>query len=337
MGNPAAVVVWEGPSRLNGEKILVIATGLRSKASSHTNAKTGDLIQLYILPADTDPREAIDSGEDAAVCGSCVHRPTATGEDARRDCYVNVAWAPRNLWLAHRAGNVPPMPRGLLEGAAIRFGAWGDPAAVPVRVWQGLFRGASMHTGYTQLWRDLDVRTWGWLMASVDSEDDQLKASRRGWRTFRTVYDDETPTDLERECLATASHVTCLGCGGCGGTHSAGATRPPYFIRVHGFRHGRPKLVKTEKVEEKRTGWTFPSQLAVLRELDRSGRPLTTRELLVRLGYPDPTRFVFSDARKTLDRLVSVGEVRALGKTKGRSWQLGDAGIARVVREDREV
>ena len=44
--NANGIVLWEGPSRLDGSPIVVIAVGL--KASS-TNTKTGGMLQTYVV------------------------------------------------------------------------------------------------------------------------------------------------------------------------------------------------------------------------------------------------------------------------------------------------
>lgn len=231
VGDPATVELWRGPSQINAEPIVLLAACVR-RPGAGVNPKTGDMVQLYFLPQLVDPREAIDHGKDAAVCGSCPHRPSSGG-----DCYVNVAWAPRNLWRAWSRGLTPIAPPEVFEGAAIRFGAWGDPAAAPLSVLQPLVRSAAMHTGYTQRWASLDVAEWGWLMASVVDAEQAARAQALGWRTFRTVYSDsEPPTGAEVQCLADSDGVTCVACGACNGTSSA---RPSVWLPVHGFRAGR--------------------------------------------------------------------------------------------------
>lgn len=228
IGSAPTAEMWRGPSQIDGSPIVVLATGLRKPSPSNVNPKTGDLVQLYILPQ-SDPREAIDSGKDAAVCGSCPHRPSTGG-----DCYVNVAWAPRNLWRTWFAGRMPHGPPELFVGASLRFGAWGDPAAVPLDVWWPLLQGAAMHTGYTQRWELLDVRLWGWLMASVVDAAAAERAQAAGWRTFRTVYGgSEPPAENERECAASSDGISCIACGACNGTVSE---RPSVWLPVHGFR-----------------------------------------------------------------------------------------------------
>lgn len=59
------VVFYEGPSRIDGAPIIGIAT------FGTSNEKTGNLVQTWILRSDVHPIDAINSGEDASICGSC--------------------------------------------------------------------------------------------------------------------------------------------------------------------------------------------------------------------------------------------------------------------------
>ncbi len=222
-------VAWEGPSRFDGTPIVVVITGIRTPAS---NPKTGDMVQAYILPADEIPREAIRTGGDRSVCGDCKQRPSKGGK-----CYVTVQFGPGHIWRYYRAHRYPKLtPDGaaaLLQGATMRFGAWGDPAAVPLEVWTPMLEALDGHTGYTHAWRDLGEE-WHWLTASVDSPTEHFRAQRRGWRTFRVRPPGAPLLEGELECLADAHGVTCLACQGCNG--SAGAGRPSFAIVEHGFR-----------------------------------------------------------------------------------------------------
>ena len=82
------LVLHEGPSPIDGEPIVSIAT-LHSN-----NRKTGDMVQIWILRQDMAPMEAIKSGGDRSICGGCPHRGTGT----KRSCYVNVFRAPAAIW-----------------------------------------------------------------------------------------------------------------------------------------------------------------------------------------------------------------------------------------------
>jgi len=61
------VLLYDGPSRLNGARILIIGT------AQNGNRKIGHMLQLWIIPA-ISPIAAVQSGADVAVCGDCVHR-----------------------------------------------------------------------------------------------------------------------------------------------------------------------------------------------------------------------------------------------------------------------
>ena len=67
------VVLYRGPSLLNGRPVVCVAVGL-SRPSA--NGKTGDFIQTFILADDGEnPVDALKSGGDGSVCGDCPHRP----------------------------------------------------------------------------------------------------------------------------------------------------------------------------------------------------------------------------------------------------------------------
>ena len=70
---PLGVILYEGPSMLDRSvDIVCIATGIRQPSS---NAKTGPMVQTWIMRQDTAPHDAQRTGEDEAVCGDCKLRP----------------------------------------------------------------------------------------------------------------------------------------------------------------------------------------------------------------------------------------------------------------------
>src|SRR5262245_25281056 len=77
---PLGLVLYRGPSLLNGRPIVCIATGLARQSKNRT---TGPVVQTYILPDRENPLAALASGGDAAVCGDCPHRPVVR-PDGRR-------------------------------------------------------------------------------------------------------------------------------------------------------------------------------------------------------------------------------------------------------------
>ena len=81
-----SVILWEGASLLDGAPIVAIAT------FASRNAKTGDMVQTWIMRADMAPMDALASGDDVSICGDCMHRPANGGS-----CYVKVWQAPRSI------------------------------------------------------------------------------------------------------------------------------------------------------------------------------------------------------------------------------------------------
>lgn len=202
-------VIYDGPSALDGERVVVIVTALNGSR----NIKTGNLIQTYILRADMHPIEAVRSGADVSICGDCKHRGDGTG--AGRSCYVTLGHGPSTVWKAWSRGVYdvakPEVAALALAGRMIRLGTYGDPAAVPIEVWQELTRYAEGWTGYSHQWRAID-RAWSRLvMASADTLAEASEAQALGYRTFRvgagTVFGKEVrcPASAEMGKLATCA------------------------------------------------------------------------------------------------------------------------------------
>lgn len=234
---PNGVIVYRGPSVLDGSPIIMIATGL---VKTSTNAKTGDLIQTWILRDDMSPRAAIESGADSAICGACPHRGiVANGKNYKRSCYVRIDQAPRNIWTSAKRGIYPvaslDAARVLFYGRRVRLGAYGDPAAVPIYVWEWILADAAISPGYTHQWRTCDPRFAFYVMASADSTADRDAAKALGYRVFRARLASEPLAPREVICPASqeAGHkTTCDKCGACAGLRAK--AKADIAIIVHG-------------------------------------------------------------------------------------------------------
>src|SRR5512145_2281288 len=68
---PIGLVLYEGPSRITGEPIVVILTGLVRPSK---NQKTGPMLQCWILRRDMNPIKAGERGKATltAICGVCA-------------------------------------------------------------------------------------------------------------------------------------------------------------------------------------------------------------------------------------------------------------------------
>jgi len=213
-----------------------------------SNVKTGaGTVQVHILDAETDPVTAYQSGTPGNCPTECQHLQDGT-------CYVRYEQAPLGIWKAWNRGNVAPLPRAgigdYLQRAAdrgytlLRFGASGDPAALPaalVRVLADAADAAGMdRTAYTHAWQRASARhLQAYAMASVDDVDAQARAALAGWRTFRasTFAGDDVPAVGEVRCPASAERgalLTCATCKVCnGGTPATDA--PSVVLRLHGI------------------------------------------------------------------------------------------------------
>lgn len=229
------VILYEGPSKIDGAPIVVVATGL---AKASRNAKTGAMVQTYIIRSDVHPIDASRSGQDASICGACPHRGDGTGKG--RSCYVTLAHGPSTVFKAYQRGVYPKASAfeaaALFTDKMVRLGTYGDPAAAPLAMWKVALASAKGWTGYTHQWRSADPRWAELVMASADSVADMDAAHALGFRTFRVTA---TPfQNLKgREAVCPASEekgkvAACITCRACMGT--SGKARVSIQIAAHG-------------------------------------------------------------------------------------------------------
>lgn len=229
------VVLYEGPSKLDGQPIVVIATGIK-KASR--NAKTGAMIQTYILRSDVHPIEAVKTGADVSICGDCKHRGDGTGKG--RSCYVTLAHGPRAVWDGYQRGIYPKAnafeAERLFAGAMVRLGTYGDPAAAPFALWKTALYSAKGWTGYTHQWKSIPSRWHELVMASADSLEEMEAAQGLGYRTFRVTAEPfENVKGKEVICPASEERgkvTDCAACRACMGT--SGKAKASIQIAAHG-------------------------------------------------------------------------------------------------------
>lgn len=237
----AGVILYEGPSAIDGAPVVVIANRIDAKSA---NAKTGAMVQTFIIRADVHPMRALKDGRDESVCGDCPQRPFKGGK-----CYVDVAKSVASVYGAYERGRYarpgvdydPAILPDLFAGRAFRLGTYGDPAAAPFQIWRAAALKAAKITGYSHQWRDPRFQAFALLcMASCETESDHLLASACGWRTFRAKRAGETKSANEIGCPAAkenGARTSCDRCGLCAGNTSKSAR--DIVINLHGFRVGR--------------------------------------------------------------------------------------------------
>ena len=205
-----------GPSGLTNDTIATIAV------FNSTNEKTGNVVQVYYLPVAEHPIDAVKSGLDTAVCGSCPLKPSNTNV-----CYVRKFHGPSVVWRTFKAGRYPHYKDlsqadqnkvlSILKSKPIRLGAWGDPAS-DIETSKFLASLAPQITAYTHQWQTTP-QLKPFTMASVDTTEDYAIAKDSGWRTYRHTSDN-LAFDNEIVCPHKTHNVQCIDCGLCSGTAS---------------------------------------------------------------------------------------------------------------------
>jgi hypothetical protein len=201
------------------------------------------MVQSYILRSDISPLAALRTGADTAMCGACVHK--AKSYDGKtwsgRSCYVRVDTAPLGIWRARARGNVPRVTLSelseLTQDRPVRLGTYGDPASVPLAVWNAFCRYATMWTGYTHQSANKRLRdVLKYCQISADSEGDSLAARGAGIGSFRVLAQGESALPFEMVCPASEEAgkvATCATCKACSGLDGANVV-----IQSHGIGKG---------------------------------------------------------------------------------------------------
>jgi hypothetical protein len=218
-------IIYNGPSLLDGKPIVVIAT------YSKRNAKTGAVVQTYILVDGMNPLDASKTGADFSICGNCAMRGEVTTDPnrkqaAKRRCYVNLGQGVLIVYKSFLRGvyamadNIAAR-KSIGRGRFVRIGTYGDPAAVPPAVWEELLSEADTFTAYSHQsgWRP-DI-----AMQSADNYAQAFEHWKAGRRTFRVVS-DILELDKKNEVLCPASkeagrRVQCTACKLCKGSAPA--------------------------------------------------------------------------------------------------------------------
>lgn len=281
MKKPLGIILYKGPSKIDGQMIIVLATGF----DKSSNEKTGNMIQTWIMTLRMSPIEAKRYGHDYSVCGDCKHKHLGS-------CYVNIAHGPHNTYKAYMNDRYVKFEDSHLElfkGRNIRLGSYGDPAAVPTYVWDKVCSVTNGHTGYTHQWnkRFVDPKLKDYCMASCDNETEYRKAKKMGWRSFRIRFDNEQPL-LEKEFVCPASNeagnkTSCTKCKACMGL-GAKTKKDPCII-AHGLEH---KIVKfkwgMERIawkEKYRVSFDYPLKKKKKRKKRKSPEVKKTAPMLV--------------------------------------------------------
>ena len=232
------MTLWRGPSSIDGQPVAAVLTGLERRSK---NSGTGPVLQAWFFRQDLPPIEARQGGEDASVCGDCLYRDGT--------CYVGVHREVTSVWRAYTRDRYPLVPPSLIRHHlfqvdalvawhGLRWGAYGDPACVPLGLTELFYRQArpgKVWLSYTHQWHDprfRDLRHY--CMASVDSPEQREAAIALGFKPFRVRSDIEPLEPGEFVCPKSEEAgraLTCDRCKACHGGIYRGQASPT--VRVH--------------------------------------------------------------------------------------------------------
>jgi hypothetical protein len=186
------------------------------------------MAQLIIMREDMHPMEAVNSGADESVCGSCPARKVNDNW-----CYVLVS---KPIATVYKAYKNERYPEGSVDDItksrwSFRHGTYGNPSAIPFEVNEEIFTAlqdcGKGWTAYEHEWRTCDQRMSKYSMASCETIEDAKEAVDKGWRPYLSCLPEEV--EQAKDDLGVIScpyklHDTttpqCSDCGMCSGNSS---------------------------------------------------------------------------------------------------------------------
>ena len=214
--NHNGLVLWQS------DELVAILTNIKRPSR---NEKTGDLLQIFIFYKHELPSLAIVSGNDRHCCGDCGRRPLLAKESGLAPCYVTLWQGPDSVWKCWESGGYPNWDGSpyIFRRKLVRFGAYGDPAYIPLDIVSSIADACKAHTGYTHQWNDPMYITYRkFFKASVDTQQEYNKAQALGWSTYRARGKEEPLQSNEHVCPASkeagrrSKCETCMLCNGHG-------------------------------------------------------------------------------------------------------------------------
>lgn len=238
--NENGVSLGQFISPYNGDLIELVAL-------FRGNKKTGDLIQLSVLPVDGDIADKT-SGRNA-ICGDCPHNKLGTCYAYDQGLFV--------MMKEFRQGNYKPMQLqeflNITKGKLIRFGRFGDLSMLPFELVEAIAENSGGFTGYTNQWRSkfYDKRFNSLFMISTLGEKDTLKAQtmHEGARIFKVIHtDQEYKNSIENGVITCPSEngFQCSDCLLCDGGNSKVST-VDIEIKAHGLTYKSTRINKLLK------------------------------------------------------------------------------------------
>ena len=227
-GKPFSII--EIPSELMPDQTIVLIAKY-----NQTNRKTGLMVQLSILDTSIQAVHKID-GSIPNGQGCSESQCTAF-----KACYVrsNIQhiFPMTGVLNRYKAGELPSIHWidfvVLCQDKNVRFGEFGDPAAINIRYVEELAYRAKNHTGYTHQWKTCNQDLRFFFMASVETQADYDQAVSMGWKCF-FVGADPIKGKIMQCPNESKANLQCQDCMLCNGAK----TKFSISIQPHG-RQGK--------------------------------------------------------------------------------------------------
>lgn len=222
-------------SPVNGDLIELIAlfTG---------NKKTGDMIQLSVLPVNGDIAD--NTQGRAAICGTCPH--VALGS-----CYAYDQGL-FSMMKAYRKGSYKFMEMtdflAIAQTRKIRFGRFGDISLLPFDLIDEIAANCQGYTGYTNQWRSkhYDSRFNALFMMSTLGEKDSIAAFKKhpDARQFKVIHTETEYTNDTAEGVITCPSENGFNCNECLLCDGGAARVADVFIEIkaHGLDYKSKRI-----------------------------------------------------------------------------------------------
>ena len=173
------VTLYEGPSRITGEPVALIATGLSIPTS---NPKTPHCVTVWGISSNTPPSIHIKQGAES-TCGNC---PILS------ECYVG-GYALASVYRAYKSGKYPRLglerlPELMRRGYKLRLGGYGNPSIVGWRQFGAIIPNLGVKwLSYEHDWQSCPASWRRVSMASTENISGTLAAHSRGWRAYQVA------------------------------------------------------------------------------------------------------------------------------------------------------
>ena len=234
--NGVTLGIYTSPA--NGQLIEIVAL-------FKGNTKTGDMVQISVLPVHGDIHETSEGR--TAICGSCPLKKTCYAYDQGLF----------SMMKAYRGGKYQSMDMdvflSIVKHRFVRFGRFGDISLLPFEVVEKIANACKGFTGYTNQWRSkfFDSRFTQLFMLSTVGEKDSDVAFNRfpEGRQFKVIHTDaEYINDVDKNVITCPSTngFNCNECLLCDG--GAEKVAPVWVeMKAHGLSYKSQRINKMLK------------------------------------------------------------------------------------------